>query len=329
MPDRFVYDFADGSGEMRELLGGKGAGLAEMTRVLRSGRVPAGFTITTEACLAYLRDGSAPGGLDRDVVAAVERLESAQGSRLGDPADPLLVSVRSGARVSMPGMMDTVLNLGLNEACVDGLAERTGNPRFAWDCFRRLHQMFGNVVRGVPGASFEALIRQLKLERGLERDVELSTPDLRSLVKRFRGLIAEESGSPLPDDPREQLSEAIRAVFDSWDSPRAQVYRRTYEIPDDLGTAVNIVQMVFGNMGSSSGTGVCFTRDPSTGESVLYGEFLVNAQGEDVVAGIRTPTAISESSRVGATDATDGVNDGGADRTSTGHRAGSACRRGR
>ena len=294
MASRFVYDFADGSAEMRELLGGKGAGLAEMTRVLAPGRVPAGFTITTEACVTYLRDGAAPDHLDVDVDAAVERLQSAQGRRLGDPANPLLVSVRSGARVSMPGMMDTVLNLGLNQECVDGLAERTGNARFAWDCFRRLHQMFGNVVRGVPGSSFEALIRQLKLERGRELDVELNTHDLRDLVARFRDLIAEHSGSPLPEDPREQLREAIRAVFDSWNSERAIHYRRLEHIPDDWGTAVTVQQMVFGNTGPRSGSGVAFSRDELTGSRGPRGDFLFNAQGEDVVAGVRNPESLQE-----------------------------------
>ncbi len=294
MPGRYVHDFAAGSGAMRELLGGKGAGLAEMTRVLGPDRVPAGFTITTEACLAYLRDGSPPAALDDELDAAIERLEASRGRHLGGPADPLLVSVRSGARVSMPGMMDTVLNVGLNEESVQGLADRTDNPRFAWDCFRRLHQMFGNVVRRIPGASFEALIRQLKLERGRRLDVELTTHDLRDLVERFRELIAEASGSPLPASPREQIAEAIRAVFESWNSDRAVQYRRLEHIPDEWGTAVTVQQMVFGNTGPGSGSGVAFSRDELTGAPGPRGDFLFNAQGEDVVAGVRNPETLDE-----------------------------------
>ena len=282
-----MYDFADGSREMRELLGGKGAGLAEMARVLAPGTVPAGFTITTEACVSYLRDGIEPEGLAAEVDAGIARLEATVGRRLGDAADPLLVSVRSGARVSMPGMMDTVLNLGLNGASVEGLAARTGNPRFAWDCFRRLHQMFGTVVRGVPGSQFEALIAQARRARGLRLDSELTPHDLRGLVARFQDVTAEVSGRPLPDSPRDQLAEAIRAVFDSWNTPRAIEYRRLEQIPDDWGTAVTVQQMVFGNTGPRSGSGVAFSRDGITGEPTPSGDFLFDAQGEDVVSGTR------------------------------------------
>jgi pyruvate,orthophosphate dikinase len=291
---RFVYDFADGSRGMRELLGGKGAGLAEMARVLPPARVPAGFTITTEACVAYLRNGGEPEGLDAEVDAGLARLESTVGRRLGESTDPLLVSVRSGARVSMPGMMDTVLNLGLNESSVEGLATRTGNPRFAWDCFRRLHQMFGGVVRGVPGSLFEALIAQAKRVRGLGLDTELTTHDLRALVARFRELIMEVSGAPLPDAPRDQLREAIRAVFDSWNTPRAIEYRRLEHIPDDWGTAVTVQQMVFGNTGPESGSGVAFSRDEITGAPTPRGDFLFDAQGEDVVSGVRNTQGLDE-----------------------------------
>jgi pyruvate,orthophosphate dikinase len=291
---RFVYDFADGSREMAELLGGKGAGLAEMARVLARGLVPAGFTITTEACVAYLRDGGEPEGLDAEVDAGLARLESTVGRRLGDPANPLLVSVRSGARVSMPGMMDTVLNLGLNESSVEGLAARTGNPRFAWDCFRRLHQMFGSVVRGVPGALFEALIAQAKRARGLQSDTELATNDLRALVARFRALVEEVSSGALPENPRDQVRDAIRAVFESWNNPRAREYRRLEHIPDDWGTAVTVQQMVFGNTGPRSGSGVAFSRDEITGGPTPRGEILFDAQGEDVVSGVRNTNRLED-----------------------------------
>ena len=223
----------------------------------------------------------------------MERLEETAGKRFGDPADPLLVSVRSGAAVSMPGMMDTILNLGLNDEAVEGLARATGNDRFAFDAYRRLVQMFGDVVAGVDGQLFERELAALKNERGVTEDVELGADDLRELVGSFGKVYAERSGSDFPQDAREQLAQAVRAVFDSWETPRAQVYRRANGIPDDLGTAVNVVQMVFGNKGDDSGTGVAFTRDPSTGEPGLWGEILVNAQGEDVVAGIRTPEPIA------------------------------------
>ncbi len=267
---RYVYDFDEPSEGGRELLGGKGIGLAEMTQL--GIPVPAGFTITTDACRAYMREGGLPAGLEDEVAEHITRLEEKTGKRFGDPDDPLLVSVRSGAAISMPGMMDTILNVGLNDTAVGGLAGSTGNDEFARDCYRRLIQMYGETVDGIAHDHF--------------------TPD--DTVDRAREVYNAETGREFPQDAREQLRRAIVAVFESWNSPRAQVYRRTYSIPDDIGTAVNVVQMVFGNKGDTSGTGVCFTRDPSTGEQGLYGEFLVNAQGEDVVAGIRTPQPIEE-----------------------------------
>jgi pyruvate, orthophosphate dikinase len=288
---RYVYDFDEDSGGGRELLGGKGIGLAEMTQL--GIPVPAGFTVTTDACGAYMAaGGEVPVGLDEEIAERIAALEERTGKRLGDAGDPLLVSVRSGAAVSMPGMMDTILNLGLNDVAVEGLASSTGNPRFAYDSYRRLIQMYGEVVDGVDGHRFEQALTDLKSARGAAQDVDLSADDLRELVESFKGIYEDSTGNAFPQDATEQLRRAYRAVFDSWNSPRAQVYRRTYHIPDDLGTAVNVVQMVFGNRGERSGTGVCFTRDPSTGEKVVYGEFLANAQGEDVVAGIRTPEPI-------------------------------------
>jgi pyruvate,orthophosphate dikinase len=287
-PNRLVYDFDEPSEGGRDLLGGKGVGLAEMTQL--GVPVPAGFTITTDACRAYTESGGRlPDGLEAEVERHLTSLEEKTGKRFGDPADPLLVSVRSGAAVSMPGMMDTILNLGLNDDAVLGLAERTGNPRFANDSYRRLIQMYGEVVDGVDGHLFEEALSKLKDERGAALDVDLSAEDMAGLVETFKVIYESETGTGFPQDAREQLSRAVRAVFDSWDNPRAQVYRRAHHIPDDLGTAVNVVQMVFGNKGDQSGTGVAFTRDPSTGEAGLYGEFLADAQGEDVVAGIRTP----------------------------------------
>ncbi len=288
---RYVFDFAEDSGGGRELLGGKGIGLAEMTAL--GVPVPDGFTITTEACRAYLAGGGeVPAGLDDEVDEHIAALEERTGKGFGDDADPLLVSVRSGAAISMPGMMDTILNLGLNDVAVEGLATSTGNPRFALDSYRRLVQMYGEVVDDVDGHRFEQALTDLKAARGVSQDVELTADDLRELVATFATIYEEETDRPFPQEPREQLRRAYRAVFDSWNAPRAQVYRRANDIPDDLGTAVNVVQMVFGNRGESSGTGVCFTRDPATGERRLYGEFLSNAQGEDVVAGIRTPEPI-------------------------------------
>jgi pyruvate,orthophosphate dikinase len=267
---RLVYDFDEPADGGRELLGGKGIGLAEMTQL--GIPVPAGFTITTDACRAYMASGGEVEGLDEEVSEHIERLEERTAKRFGDPEDPLLVSVRSGAAVSMPGMMDTILNVGLNDESVEGLARSTGNEEFARDCYRRLIQMFGETVDGIPHESF-----------GVDDTVE-----------RAREVYERETGHGFPQDAREQLQLAITAVFDSWNSPRAQVYRRTYEIPDDLGTAVNVVQMVFGNKGEDSATGVSFSRDPSTGEQGVYGEYLINAQGEDVVAGIRTPQPLAE-----------------------------------
>jgi len=288
---RYVYAFDEETSGGRELLGGKGIGLAEMTAL--GVPVPAGFTITTDACRAYMAEGNTlPEGLDAEVAEHIGALESKADKRFGDPDDPLLVSVRSGAAVSMPGMMDSILNLGLNDDAVAGLAKTTGNERFAYDSYRRLIQMYGEVVEGVEGYRFEQALTDLKSARGVKQDTDLAEADLAALIETYKAIYAEETGGPFPQDARAQLERAVRAVFDSWNSPRAQVYRRTYEIPDDIGTAVNVVQMVFGNKGDTSGTGVCFTRDPATGESRLYGEFLQNAQGEDVVSGIRTPEPI-------------------------------------
>ena len=286
----FVYAFDEQAPGGRELLGGKGIGLAEMTAL--GAPVPAGFTVTTDACREVMRTGDVPAELWEQVDAHIARLEGTAGKRFGDAQDPLLVSVRSGAAISMPGMMDTILNLGLNDVAVEGLAAATGNPRFAYDSYRRLIQMYGEVVAATDAHLSEQELQALKERRGVELDVELDADDLRGLIGTFQEIYEREAGTPFPGDASEQLRRAVRAVFDSWDSPRAKVYRRTYDIPDDLGTAINVVQMVFGNKGESSGTGVCFTRDPSTGERKLFGEFLVDAQGEDVVAGIRTPEPI-------------------------------------
>jgi len=272
---RYIYDFDEPSDGGRDLLGGKGVGLAEMTQL--GIPVPSGFTITTDACRAYMRDGGIPAGLEKEIDEHIARLEARAGKRFGDPQDPLLVSVRSGAAVSMPGMMDTILNVGLNDVAVRGLAQATGNPRFAFDCYRRLVQMFGETVDGIAGDRFRA-----------------NGDDPEATTEEFKRIYAGEIGAEFPQDAREQLRRAVTAVFESWNTPRAQVYRSTYGIPDDLGTAVNVVQMVFGNKGDSSATGVCFTRNPSTGEQGVYGEYLVNAQGEDVVAGIRTPQPLEE-----------------------------------
>src|SRR3712207_3673551 len=293
--EKWVYDFSEGSRDMRELLGGKGANVAEMTRILGPERVPAGFTITTEACIAYMKAGQAePEGMDAEVAAALDRLERQAGKRLGDADDPLLVSVRSGARESMPGMMDTVLNLGLNDESVDGLARRTGNERFAWDSYRRFVQMFGNVCRGVPGDQLERAIKDQKEKAGVREDTELSTQDLRELTKTFKGIYRDKTGEDFPQDPHDQLAQAIRAVFDSWLGARAVEYRRINRIPDDWGTAVNVQQMVFGNKGDTSCSGVAFSRDEVTGAPEPSGDFLVNAQGEDVVSGVRNTLDIAE-----------------------------------
>jgi pyruvate,orthophosphate dikinase len=289
---QWVYEFSEGSREMRELLGGKGANVAEMTRILGAERVPAGFTITTEACVEYMRAGEFPDGLQEQVDEALSQLEERAGKRLGDPEDPLLVSVRSGARESMPGMLDTVLNLGLNDESVQGLAKRTENERFAWDSYRRFVQMFGNVVRGVAGERFEDEIKRVKKDRGVKDDTELDVQALQELTAAFKETYE------FPEEPREQLEQAIRAVFDSWNGDRAVSYRRINRIPDDWGTAVNVQQMVFGNKGDSSGSGVAFSRDEVTGEPEPSGDFLVNAQGEDVVSGVRNTLDISELERV-------------------------------
>ena len=289
---KHVYSFDEPCDGGRELLGGKGIGLAEMTAL--GIPVPGGFTITTEACRAYMRAAKRlPEGLEEEIGEHVRNLEASTGKRFGDAEDPLLVSVRSGAAVSMPGMMDTILNVGLGDAAAVGLAATTGNARFANDSYRRLIQMYGETVDGVDGHRFEQELQQLKRACGVTQDVELSADDLASLVETFKAIYAEETGRPFPQDARDQLIRAVVAVFDSLDTPRAQVYRRAHDIPDDLGTAVNVVQMVFGNKGERSGTGVAFTRNPSTGEAGLFGEFIVDAQGEDVVAGIRTPEPLA------------------------------------
>ncbi len=287
---KWVYEFSEGSREMGDLLGGKGANVAEMTRVLGAERVPSGFTITTAACVAYMQAGrEAPAGLETQVDEALAALELSAGKGLGDRADPLLVSVRSGARASMPGMLDTILNLGLNDDSVRGLVLSTGEERFAWDSYRRLVQMFGNVVRGIPSVDFEAALERAKVERGVEADTDLDAAALQALTTTFREVFEDHAGEPFPTDPRRQLRDAIEAVFDSWDGERAVTYRRLNRIPDDWGTAVNVQRMVFGNRGASSGSGVAFSRDERTGEPEPSGDFLVNAQGEDVVAGIRNP----------------------------------------
>jgi pyruvate,orthophosphate dikinase len=292
---QYVYDFAEGSKEMRDLLGGKGANIAEMTRIGGPVRVPPGFTITTEACVSYMEgDGSLPPGLDQQVKGAVDHLERESGKRLGDPEDPLLVSVRSGARESMPGMMDTVLNLGLNDDSVQGLAKQTRNERFAWDSYRRFVQMFGNVVRGIEGQLYEDAIAAIKAKKKVKLDTELDAGDLRELTEEFKRIFTDHTGEEFPHDPREQLQQAIRAVFDSWNGKRAVEYRRLNRIPDDWGTAVNVQQMVFGNKGEGSGSGVAFTRDENTGAPRPSGDYLQNAQGEDVVSGARNTQDLSE-----------------------------------
>ncbi|MGA2925430.1 MAG: pyruvate, phosphate dikinase [Solirubrobacteraceae bacterium] len=292
---KWVYDFSEGSREMRELLGGKGSGIAEMTRVLGAERVPAGFTVTTEACVAYMNaDKQEPEEMAAQVAEALGRLEALAGKKLGDPKDPLLVSVRSGARESMPGMMDTVLNLGLSDEAVAGIAKATGNERFAYDSYRRFVQMFGNVVRGISGDLFEDAIKEVKDSRGVKLDTELDVDALKELTAKFKAIYKQHTGQEFPTDPQEQLSYSIRAVFDSWMGDRAVAYRRMNKIPHDWGTAVNVQQMVFGNKGDTSGSGVVFSRDEVTGAPDPSGDFLPNAQGEDVVSGARTPRDIAE-----------------------------------
>ena len=293
MSHKFVYLFSEGNKDMRELLGGKGANLAEMTKAGMP--VPQGFTVSTEACTQYYKDGRQINDeIQAQIYEYLGKMEEICGKKFADPENPLLVSVRSGARASMPGMMDTILNLGLNDEVVEGLAKFTNNPRFAYDSYRRFIQMFSDVVMELSKKRFEEIIDQKKAEKGVKLDVELDVDDMKDLVNRFKAFYKEEKGEDFPTDPKVQLMEAVKAVFRSWDNPRANVYRRMNEIPYDWGTAVNVQAMVFGNSGSKSGTGVAFTRNPATGEKALFGEYLINAQGEDVVAGVRTPSPISQ-----------------------------------
>lgn len=292
MKKKYVYAFEQGSAKMKFLLGGKGSNLCEMTRLGLP--VPPGFVISTEACVEYSRTKKFPPGLQQEVESYLKKLEKKTKKKLGDPKDPLLVSVRSGAVFSMPGMMDTVLNLGLNDKSVQGLIKQTQNSRFAYDSYRRFIQMFGDVVLKVEGEKFEHALTELKRKKGVKLDTELRAEDLQELIKTFKQIIKDKTHREFPSDPKEQLDKAIMAVFESWNNPRAVVYRRANNIPDDLGTAVNVQTMVFGNKGADSATGVAFTRDPSTGEKKVYGEYLVNAQGEDVVSGARTPQPISK-----------------------------------
>ncbi|MCY1139609.1 pyruvate, phosphate dikinase [Actinoplanes sp. Pm04-4] len=294
---KYVYDFAEGNKDLKDLLGGKGANLAEMTNLGLP--VPAGFTITTEACQRFLAEGSHVDGLDDEIDRHLAALESAMGRRLGDAADPLLVSVRSGAKFSMPGMMETVLNVGLNDESVAGLSRQAGgNDRFAWDSYRRLIQMFGKTVCDVPGEEFEDALHKAKQAKGVRDDVQLDSDDLKSLVAAYKKVFSKHVGHEFPQDPRQQLDQAVEAVFRSWNADRAVLYRRQERIPADLGTAVNVVAMVFGNLGPDSGTGVAFTRDPATGESGIYGDYLQNAQGEDVVAGIRNTLPLADLEKI-------------------------------
>ena len=288
---KYVYSFTEGNGSMRELLGGKGANLCEMTKLGMP--VPQGFTITTQACTKYYDDNKQISKeIQNEIFENIKKLEEITGKKFGDKENPLLVSVRSGARSSMPGMMDTILNLGLNEDVVESLALKSNNPRWAWDCYRRFIQMYSDVVMEVGKKYFEQLIDKKKSEKGIKLDVELSANDLKELAIDFKKEYKKKIGEDFPTNPIEQLMGAVKAVFRSWDNPRANVYRRDNDIPYSWGTAVNVQMMVFGNMGDNCGTGVAFTRDPATGEKHLMGEFLMNAQGEDVVAGVRTPEPI-------------------------------------
>ena len=290
---KYVYLFSEGNADMRNLLGGKGANLAEMTNIGMP--VPQGFTVSTEACVRYYDDGKKlSDDIVKEIMDHLTKLEKITGKKFGDKKNPLLVSVRSGARVSMPGMMDTILNLGINDEVVEGLAELTGNPRFAYDSYRRFIQMFSDVALGLEKANFEKIIDKMKEERKIKLDTELTAEDLKVMIGKYKALFKKEMGYDFPQEPKAQLLEAVKAVFRSWDNPRAIYYRRVNDIPSNWGTAVNIQSMVFGNMGEKSGTGVAFTRNPSTGEKKLYGEYLMNAQGEDVVAGVRTPNPISD-----------------------------------
>lgn len=289
---KYVYQFTEGDKDQKDLLGGKGANLAEMTKL--GIPVPPGFTISTEACRAYLREGAVPETLKVEVTKALREVESQMGKRLGDSEDPLLVSVRSGAKFSMPGMMETVLNVGLNDESVEGLAKVSDDARFAWDSYRRLIQMFGKTVMDIDGDLFSDALDKLKEERGAKNDTDLTTEDLKGLTQQFKEIFKNATGRDFPQDPREQLDLATEAVFGSWNTDRARIYRRREHIPHDLGTAVNVCTMVYGNLGETSGTGVCFTRDPSSGHSGVYGDYLVNAQGEDVVAGIRNTLSLAD-----------------------------------
>ena len=293
MSQKYVYFFNEGNGKMRELLGGKGANLAEMTNLGMP--VPYGFTVSTEACTRYYDDGRKIGeDIQEQIYEKLGTLEEKSGKKFGDPVNPLLVSVRSGARASMPGMMDTILNLGLNDVVVEGLAKKTGNPRFAYDSYRRFVQMFSDVVMELPKSNFEKIIDEMKEARGIKLDTEFNADDMKEMAAKFKAYYKQEKGEEFPSDPKVQLMEAVKAVFRSWDNPRANYYRRMNDIPYSWGTAVNVQMMVFGNTGDNSGTGVAFTRNAATGENKLFGEFLINAQGEDVVAGIRTPYPISK-----------------------------------
>ena len=290
---KWVYLFKEGNADMRNLLGGKGANLAEMTGLGLP--IPQGFTVTTEACTDYYNSGKKiTEEIQGQIFDALAELEKMQGKKFGDNEDPLLVSVRSGARASMPGMMDTILNLGLNDVAVEGFAKKTGNPRFAYDSYRRFIQMFSDVVMEMSKSFFEGILDEIKEAKGAKYDTDLTAEDLKEVIARYKAIYKEKMGEEFPQDPKVQLMEAVKAVFRSWDNPRAIVYRRMNDIPGDWGTAVNVQAMVFGNMGETSGTGVAFTRNPSTGAKGIYGEYLINAQGEDVVAGIRTPQPISK-----------------------------------
>ena len=293
MAKKWVYLFSEGAADMRNLLGGKGANLAEMTNLGLP--VPQGFTITTEACTQYYEDGRQINAeIQEQIMDYIGKMEEITGKKFGDLDNPLLVSVRSGARASMPGMMDTILNLGLNEDVVDVLAKKSNNPRWAWDCYRRFIQMYSDVVMEVGKKYFEQLIDKMKSKKGVTQDVDLDADDLKELANQFKAEYKNKIGEDFPSDPKIQLMGAIKAVFRSWDNPRANVYRRDNDIPYSWGTAVNVQSMAFGNMGDDCGTGVAFTRNPANGEKGLFGEFLTNAQGEDVVAGVRTPMKIAE-----------------------------------
>ena len=292
MSKKFVYMFSEGDASMKNLLGGKGSNLAEMTKLGLP--IPQGFTVTTEACTDYYNQGKkVTDEIQAEIFASLKKLEEIQGKKFGDESDPLLVSVRSGARASMPGMMDTILNLGLNDKAVAGFAAKTGNPRFAYDSYRRFIQMFSDVVMEMSKTFFDGILDKVKEEKGAKYDTDLTAEDLQEVIAKYKSIYKEKMGEDFPQDPKVQLMEAVKAVFRSWDNPRAIVYRRMNDIPGDWGTAVNVQAMVFGNRGNTSGTGVAFTRNPSTGENKIYGEYLINAQGEDVVAGIRTPQPIS------------------------------------